>query len=69
MCFLCIVSGAVAVMFLSCWSASCAVQEFSFIKHKVGGAFVGPCILASGRSVGVIRVEGVFVAVAQEGFL
>jgi hypothetical protein len=44
------------------------IQELSFIKHKVGGGFIGPCILSSGRSVNIIQVKGVFGAVAREGF-
>jgi hypothetical protein len=65
--FFCSVRWAVAATFVSCWVASCRIQKLSFIKHKEGSAFIGPCILLSGRSVSVIWVS-VTGAVAGEEF-
>jgi hypothetical protein len=62
------VLGVQLLQFLPAGVPPAQIQELSFIKHKVGGAFIGPCILSSGRSVNVIQVKGVFGAVAGEGF-
>ncbi len=57
-CSCCIISSL-----LGCFLSSLGTQ---FYQTHSGGAFIGPCIFLSGRSVSVIWVEGVFFAVFGE---